>query len=176
MGTPYDFLASLLSTSPHKNQEENAHVRHGVALEPLISEAYGLLTGYQIRDSGFWLPCSNDSLQDLVGASPDGIVYTSIRDESTSQPIGLAEFKAPVYAMYHSGLHGGIPRHYMVQVQGQMAVCGFKWCDFMAVCTKTQDIMLKRVHFQSLYWNYISSRLKSFCSILKVRLVGNFQL
>ena len=50
-----------------------------------------------------------------------------------------------------------------------MAVCGAPWCDFMAVCSKTREIMLKRVFFQPRYWEHISSRLKQFCFALQVR-------
>ena len=51
----------------------------------------------------------------LIGASPDAIVL----DKMTAKMIGLCEFKAPVHRMYPS-----IPRQYMVQMQGQMAVTG----------------------------------------------------
>ena len=51
----------------------------------------------------------------LIGASPDAIVL----DKGTLNMIGLCEFKAPVHQMY-----AGIPRQYMVQMQGQMAVTG----------------------------------------------------
>ena len=39
----------------------------------------------------------------------------------------------------------------------------------MAVCSKTREIMLKRVFFQPRYWEHISSRLKQFCFALQVR-------
>ena len=52
---------------------------------------------------------------DLIGASPDAIVL----DNKMSSMIGHCEFKAPVHQMY-----AGIPRQYMVQMQGQMAVTG----------------------------------------------------
>ena len=51
----------------------------------------------------------------LVGASPDAIVL----DEVTKKMIGLCEFKAPVHRLYTD-----IPRQYMVQMQGQMALTG----------------------------------------------------
>ena len=51
----------------------------------------------------------------LIGASPDAIVM----DKVTSKLVGLCEFKAPVHRMY-----ANIPRQYMVQMQGQMAVTG----------------------------------------------------
>ena len=51
----------------------------------------------------------------LVGASPDALVL----DEVTKKMIGLCEFKAPVHRLY-----ADIPRQYMVQMQGQMALTG----------------------------------------------------
>ncbi|XP_070203401.1 serine/arginine repetitive matrix protein 5-like isoform X2 [Littorina saxatilis] len=48
-----------------------------------------------------------------------------------------------------------------------MAICGAPWCDFMAICSKTREIMLKRVFFQPRYWEHISSRLRQFCFALE---------
>ena len=87
----------------------------------------------------------------------------------TGEFIGLAEFKAPIHGLYNEKVHPhGIPRYYMAQVQGQMAVCNKHWCDFMAVCTKTRQLLLKRVHFSLKYWASVSQRLDAFIDILKV--------
>ena len=70
----------------------------------------------------------------------------------------------------------GIPRCYMAQIQGQLGVCELPWCDFMPVCTKTREIILKRVYFSQLYWKHAAEKLKTFCTVLQVRLYPRFRL
>lgn len=107
-------------------------------------------------------------LQGIIGASPDAIVVTKAKGCDKCSDIGLCEFKAPIHGMYTNdvGIHG-IPRNYMAQIQGQMGVTGMDWCDFMAVCVKTREIMLKRIHFQPMYWKHVSSLLKAYSKVLK---------
>ncbi|XP_041365238.1 uncharacterized protein LOC121380483 [Gigantopelta aegis] len=166
-GKPYDFFMHLLQDVNEEEPEvQNRFTEHGIAMEEIMKELYVLLSGSRIRDSGFWTPHKDSCLKYLIGASPDGIVYD---DGEASPPLGLVEFKAPVYKMYSGNrLIGGIPRHYMTQVQGQMAVCGAPWCDFLAVCKNTKEIVLKRVFFHPGYWSNISHTLKLFCHALQV--------
>ena len=64
----------------------------------------------------------------------------------------------------------GIPRHYMAQIQGQLAITGLPWCNFLAVCKNSKEIMLKKVYFHSEYWNNAVKILKQFCYALQVSL------
>ena len=159
-GKPYHFLQSLLEPC-EDDDPGNVYMQHGLNLEADINEAYQLLTGLETKQSGFWIADSSSGLADMIGASPDAKVYQNGRF------VGLAEFKAPVYSL-RSIQDGGIPRSHMAQVQGQMAVCRAPWCDYMAVCTATQQVALLRVHFAPVYWIAVSASLKNFCSILQV--------
>ncbi|KAL4227933.1 hypothetical protein ACF0H5_013372 [Mactra antiquata] len=127
-------------------------------MEPVIREAYEMLTGNKTRNSGFWTIQKCEKLENpligKLGASPDAIV---LDDYDTM--IGICEFKAPVHVMYND-----IPKQYLIQMHAQMAVTGMSWCDFMAVCVKTKSIMLKRVYFCQQFWSFISQRLLQFCS------------
>ena len=49
-------------------------MQHGVAMEPIINEAYQLLTGNKVTPTGFWKPLEGSVLDGLCGASPDGKV------------------------------------------------------------------------------------------------------
>jgi len=162
-GKPYHFLQSLLE--PPCDDEDNIHIQHGLALEADIDEAYQLLTGLKTKPSGFWVADGDNGLAGIIGASPDAKVYQN------GTFVGLAEYKAPVYSMYRNieGVHHIIPRSHMAQVQGQMAVCDAPWCDYVAVCTSTEEIALLRVHFAPRYWSSVSAMLKNFCNILQVR-------
>lgn len=167
MGKPYDFFLSLISEDTDEEEEEEEEVessntKHGLTMEEIILECYQLLTGHKTRDSGFWM--SKDRiLQDLIGSSPDAVV---VDDEN--KDIGLCEFKAPIFRMYkkENSVHG-IPRHYMAQIQGQLAITGLPWCNFLAVCKNTKEIMLKKVYFHSEYWDNVVKILKQFCYALQ---------
>ena len=37
-------------------QEAVSNTRHGIELEPVIDEAYQLLTGNTTQETGFWIP------------------------------------------------------------------------------------------------------------------------
>lgn len=152
-GKAYDFLKSLLNDDSCRD-EGNMFTDHGTKMEPIIHEAYDLLTGNMTRESGFWTILQDDNpLKDKVGVSPDAVVI----DPVTRKLAGICEFKAPVYSMYRD-----IPRQYLIQMHGQMAVSGLLWCDFMAVCILKREIMLKRVHFCPQFWNFIAGRLLQF--------------
>ncbi|XP_046554388.1 uncharacterized protein LOC124263738 [Haliotis rubra] len=166
-GKPFDFFLSLISEDSIFEQDGNmmSNLQHGIDTEIIIKEAYEMLTGNLVRDSGFWVPNKDSPLKTLIGASPDGLVVDRDCPENI---IGLTEFKAPVHKMYSGNdLDMGIPRQYMAQIQGQMAVVGAPWCDFLAVCTKTREIILKRVHFQPVYWFHVSDVIRQFCHTLQ---------
>ncbi|XP_060062751.1 uncharacterized protein LOC132543285 [Ylistrum balloti] len=172
-GRPFDFLCYLVNPESEdvleddEGSQQKTYKKHGVDTEVVIYEAYQLLMGsnesHQPRDSGFWVPRESDMLKGLVGATPDAVITNK-----TGKVIGVCEFKAPVHNLFGYGENWGrIPRYYMAQIQGQMYMAGVPWCDFMAVCTKTKEVLLKRVYFQPSYWMHISSTLSTFCHILQ---------
>lgn len=165
MGKPYYFFLSLMSDDNDEDEEEvteSSHTQHGITMEEIILECYHLLTGHKTRESGFWVP-RDRILQDLIGTSPDAVVV-----DDQGEDIGLCEFKAPIYRMYKTeNTVQGIPRHYMAQIQGQLAITGLPWCNFLAVCKNTKEIMLKKVYFHSEYWTNVEKILKQFCYALQ---------
>lgn len=168
-GKPYDFLKSIIEPD-EEDAEPTAFIRHGILMEPVINDAYQLLTGNRTQPSGFWIK-EGGPLHHLVGASPDAKVC----DRKSLEVIGLAEFKAPVYripgsmSIYRSSdMRQSIPRAHMAQMQGQMAICEADWCDYMSLCTNTREIMLLRVHFEPDYWKHISCLIENFCHVVQV--------
>jgi len=159
-GKPYHFLQSLLEPREDDDDFGSVYMQHGLSLESDINDAYQLLTGLETKQSGFWIADSS-FLADMVGASPDAKVYQN------GSLVGVAEFKAPVYSL-GCVQEGRISRSHMAQVQGQMAVCDVPWCDYMAVCTSTQQVALLRVYFAPVYWSSVSAVLKNFCCVLQV--------
>ena len=163
-GKPYHFLQSMLEPQCDDDDSGSVYTQHGLCLEADINDAYQLLTGFKTEPSGFWIANGCSRLAGIIGASPDAKVYRNGRF------VGLAEYKAPVYTLYCTGgsPRCRIPRSHMAQVQGQMAVCFAPWCDYVAVCTSTQQVALLRVHFGRRYWSSVSAALKNFCNVLQV--------
>ncbi len=139
--------------------EGQQYMHHGIVNEPVLfkifkDELLPLLSGYAedctVEESGLWV--TPEGSFPMLGASPDGKILGK-----NNELLGLVEFKCPVSRMYHS-----IPPKYLVQMQGQMALTGTKWCYFLAVCFKTQEIMFKKVAFSTSVWAAIKRRLTIF--------------
>lgn len=102
----------------------------------------------------------------FLGASPDRVVY----DNSTVDCFGLLEIKCPykaytlrqtvieacAEAQFCCALTDGRPHlkkthAYYHQVQGQMAITGLRWCDFV-VWVGHGDLHVERIYFDSEMW------------------------
>ena len=107
-----------------------------------------------------------DEAHPFLGASPDGVVH----DPSSSSPFGLLEIKCPyasrnkqpLEAAYSSSFFCEISKEknevklklshpYYSQVEGQMAIAGRPWCDFVVFTTKGMSI--ERIDFNPNVWN-----------------------
>ncbi len=118
-----------------------------------------------VAPCGFYISQSHPYL----GASPDGAVYDP---SNLNEPFGFVEVKCPYThrnisreeACSTSGFCCSLVANsdgtqqlalrtnhmYYAQVQGQMAVGGRQWCDFVAYTTK--GIRVQRIRFDSDYW------------------------
>ena len=91
-----------------------APLRHGIILEDMTARCYAQRrNNVKIHNFGM-IPHPTLS---CFGASPDGINDLGI----------MIEIKTP----YSRKVGGAIPNEYMLQMQGQMAVCGLSECDFV---------------------------------------------
>lgn len=98
-----------------------------------------------------------------LGASPHGKVL----DKSVSEPFGLIEIKCPY--KYRNSTPDEASRNqdfclekhnnilqlkrnhaYYQQVQGQLAICGLTWCDFIVYTS--QGIHVERIQFDPHFW------------------------
>lgn len=110
----------------------------------------------------------------FLAATPDRIVY----DCKASQPWGLVEVKCPYSARDRTPLEAARTlknfmlkevdgelsldraHDYFYQIQGQMALTGAKWCDFV-VYTKC-GIVVERVEWDGEFWNSVVRQLSAF--------------
>ena len=112
----------------------------------------------------------------FLGASPDGAVY----DPSSDQPFGFLEVKCPYsyrnvtpeQASISPGFCSSLStcgkqlilqrtHAYYAQVQGQMAIGGRPWCDFIVFTTL--GISVEQIKYDKNYWEHtLLTKLTSF--------------
>jgi len=122
--------------------EGNEMTDWGVAHEDDAIYSYEAHTGVFVEKTGFWVYDDPSWL----GASPDGLVGDS----------GLIECKCK----FSQELWDHVPDHYMAQIQGQLAITGRDWCDF--VSWTPEGIAIFRVNASSAYWEEMLVLLEKF--------------
>lgn len=127
-----------------KGIRQTSAMKRGLDLEPDVLLQYSDMMNVNI------LPCGFVVHPDVphLGTSPDGKVY----DPAENPPFGLAEVKCPdvdnISQVTHIKLVNGQAKlkeshKYHWQVQGQLAITGLSWCDFITN-TKT-DLTIERI-------------------------------
>lgn len=135
------------------SRKQTAAMVRGLQMESEVLTNYAKLMVVNVLSVGFVIPPEAPHL----GASPDGRVY----DPSESPPFGLVEVKSTTKhdasQVAHLKRENGYVRlrqshRYYWQVQGQLAVTGLEWCDFV---TDTQEnVYVERI------WRDVSFILK----------------
>lgn len=120
-------------------------MKRGLDLEPEVLFQYSGMMNVNVLQCGFVVHPDAPHL----GTSPDSRVY----DPTENPPFGLAEVKCPddvddifrvTYIKFDNGQAKLKQSHkYYWQVQGQLAITGLSWCDFITN-TKT-DLTIERI-------------------------------
>ena len=143
-------------------------LKHGRDSEVKARNAYIDNTGRTVRECGLVV---NPTLP-WLGASPDGLICDPL--EST---LGILEIKCPYsyrlctvqeaaagHNFFASVVDGAVivkrSNKYYHQVQGQMALAGVLWCDFMIYTFKNH--IIERIRFDSDFWDSMQTRLTKF--------------
>lgn len=115
-----NYLAQIVSerlTGVPSESFTNSAMEWGVETEELARVSYELSTGFNVEQVGFI------KLDDMIGASPDGLVGDD----------GLIEIKCPNTSTHLATLlEDKIDKKYIYQMQLQMYVTGREWCDFVS--------------------------------------------
>jgi hypothetical protein len=150
-------------------------IRHGQDCEDVARDQYveyqaNKHTSLSVEECGLFV----DKHHPYLGASPDGLVTCKCCTE------GLLEIKCPESLknlnpieaakkskQFVSGTTGSVSLKkdvncsYYVQIQGQMAVLGRPWCDF--VYYTFEGLYVERIHFNTNFWeNEVLPKLQSF--------------
>jgi hypothetical protein len=123
-------------------------MERGLELEPKAREAYELMRGCQVVETGLCL-----SKCQSWGASPDGL----INDD------GLLEIKCPTFAVHLQYLVAdAMPSDYMLQVQGQLFTTGREYCDFMSYYPGARSMIVRILPDEKVF-EALATELPKFC-------------
>lgn len=164
------FAESLI----HLKEITSRALSHGIKFEPIALVQYHKVM-YNRKTPVEVLPCGFVVSKEypILGVSPDARVI----DCGSTDQFGLAEVKCP-YTKFHvtpldacsdpcfcmekigdqCSLKKSHP--YYAQVQGQMAITGAKWCDFIVYTNVGMHI--QRIQFDSIYWSELRDKLYTY--------------
>lgn len=161
------FLKSIFEA---KDLSNVASIRHGKQNEKVVRSHYArkmqkhLNKNFTVYDTGLVVNPSHPYL----GATPDGKVF----DPTSASPFGLLEIKCPYTWRNHTveaacndvnfpcSMVDGVPKlrtddkqGYYAQIQGQLALSGLPWCDFVIYLSGSRSLSVERISFDPTYWN-----------------------
>lgn len=138
-----------------KQHAPNEAMQHGIITEPLARDWYQRNYHCQVVEVGLAVPKWDTN----IGASLDGDVVGTD---------GIIEIKCPqkMYAPIEEylakvkqgwkppfGYHEHIWHSHYDQMQGGMAICNKKWCDYIVYCTPENKVFVDRIPFNRSYWD-----------------------
>lgn len=175
---------------------DRARMAKGSEYEPLIRSRYCRERGVIVKEIGLALykedkrfGCSPDGLiesssgDDLVESSlGDDLVESSLGDEvisaSESKEVdtskGMIEIKWVQRMQWswwdedtHPHPRDRIPLYHYDQMQGNMAILGRDWCDYI-VCAESAhgDMIIERIPFDRDYWDDLYTGMKMFLDVM----------
>lgn len=134
-----DLVTNMACEIITRKQEEtytSADMERGVELEPVARRLYSEITGIDVKEIGFISPDENTPYAEWIGISPDGVL----------PDMGLLEIKCPKARTHMEYIEADrLPAEYRYQVQGQLFVTGFEYCDFMSYAEDMKPF-IKRIY------------------------------
>ena len=115
----YNLIYDKITNAPHIS---NIHTEWGTKYEEIATLFYQLITKTTVKEFGM-IPHPDFP---IFGASPDGICDDIGPIEYTGR---MLEIKCPPKRKFTHE----VPKHYWMQMQGQLEVCDLEECDFFQV-------------------------------------------
>lgn len=127
-------IACEIITNKQEETYSNAAMEHGIETEPIARKEYENLFDCEIKQMGFIIPDEDHKYHEWIGISPDGVTPDN----------GMIEIKCPI-AKTHLGYieDNRFPSEYKHQVQGQLFVTGFAYCDFMSFVEGMKSFVIR---------------------------------
>jgi putative phage-type endonuclease len=115
-------IACEIITGRQEETYSNAIMENGIETEPDARAEYASLFGIEVKEVGFIIPDEEHKYHEWIGVSPDGVVAP-----------GMIEIKCPLMRTHLEYIEANrLPAEYRHQVQGQLFVTGFEFCDFVS--------------------------------------------
>jgi putative phage-type endonuclease len=115
-------IACEIITGKAEETYSNAIMEHGIETEPIARAEYESIFETEVKTIGFITPDEDHKYHHWIGISPDGILDNA-----------MIEIKCPLMRTHLEYIEvGKLPSEYKHQVQGQLFVSGFEYCDFMS--------------------------------------------
>jgi len=116
-------IACEIITGRAEETYSNATMEAGIEMEPEARNEYEVSFDVKIKQAGFIIPDEGEPYHQWIGISPDGLTPDN----------GMIEIKCPLMRTHFEYIEAGrLPAEYRYQVQGQLFVTGFNYCDFVS--------------------------------------------
>lgn len=116
-------IACEIITGQMEEIYTNALMEKGIETEPEARKEYESVFGIEVKQAGFIIPDEENKYHEWIGISPDGLLPDN----------GILEIKCPLMRTHFEYIEANkLPSEYRYQVQGQLFVTGFDYCDFMS--------------------------------------------
>ena len=149
-------IACEIITRKQEDTYTSPDMERGIELEPIARDLYSEIMGVKVQEVGFITPDEDTHYAEWVGISPDGMIRNS-----------LLEIKCPKARTHLEYIEANkLPSEYRYQVQGQLFVTGFEYCDFMSYSEGMKPFII-RVYPDLELFKVFETRLDKF--ILDVR-------
>lgn len=126
-------LACEIITGKQEETYVSADMEKGTELEPIARALYSELMEVEVKEIGFITPDEDTPFAEWVGISPDGVCGNS-----------MIEIKCPKFKTHLEYIENGkLPSEYRHQVQGQLFVTGYEYCDFMSFADGMKPFIIR---------------------------------
>lgn len=116
-------IACEMITGKMEETYSNAMMEYGLETEPEARKEYENILDVKVTEAGFIIPDEDNKYHEWVGISPDGMTPDN----------GMIEIKCPLMRTHLEYIEADkLPAEYRYQVQGQLFVTGFDYCDFVS--------------------------------------------
>jgi putative phage-type endonuclease len=138
-------LACEMITGKMEETYSNAIMEYGIETEPEARREYESLFEVEVKTAGFIIPDEDHKYAEWIGISPDGLLPES----------GMLEIKCPLMRTHLEYIEANkLPAEYRHQVQGQLFVTGFKYCDFMSYVPGMKSFIIRVTPDQELFTEF----------------------
>lgn len=138
-------LACEIITGRIEETYSNSIMEKGLETEPLARKEYENIFGIDIKQAGFFIPDEDEKYNEWIGISPDGLIGNN----------AMIEIKCPLMRTHLEYIQANkLPSEYKHQVQGQLFVSKFDYCDFMSYVEGMKPFIIRVEPDKELFKEY----------------------